>query len=257
MAAGMIGRDPELASVASLLDGLASGPAALLIEGEAGIGKTTLWTAGVATALERRRRVLRCRPAEAEAQLSFAALVDLLEGVLDEVLPLLPAPQRHALEVAMLRDDGGGAPVDQRAVAVAALAVVRRLARSGPLVVAVDDAQWLDPPSARVLEFVVRRLTDEPVGFLVAVRTGGAGRVPLGLDQALPPDRLTGLRVGPLSLGALSSLIRSRLAATLLRPTLLRIHQATGGIAIYEMTTEQANLEEVFLQLTAPQGGTP
>jgi DNA-binding CsgD family transcriptional regulator len=242
MADHIIGRDHELASIASSLDGLTSGAAALLIEGEAGIGKTTLWTAGIALALERDCRVLRCRPAESEAQLSYAALGDLLEGVLDEALRLLPDPQRHALEVAMLRDSGAGHPANQRAVSVAALGVIRILAGSGPLLLAVDDVQWLDPSSARVLEFVIRRLTLEPVGILAAVRTSGPGRVPLGLDRALPPQRLHRLPVAPLSVGALSALFRSRLDATLPRPTLLRVHQVTSGNPLFALELARALL---------------
>jgi DNA-binding CsgD family transcriptional regulator len=255
MTDGIIGRDPELASIASLLDGLTSGPAALFIEGEAGIGKTTLWTAGIALALERDCRVLRCRPAESEAQLSYAALGDLLEGVLDDVLGLLPDPQRHALEVAMLRDSGAGHPADQRAVSVAALGVVRLLASSGPLLLAVDDVQWLDPPSARVLEFVVRRLTPEPVGVLAAARTSGTGRVPLGLDRVLPPQRFHRLPVAPLSVGALSSLLRSRLDATLPRPTLLRVHQVTGGNPMFALELARVLLDQ-HAELE-PGGGLP
>jgi hypothetical protein len=83
----IIGRDAELELVASFLDRLATGPPALVIEGEAGIGKTTVWRAGVAAAHRRGYRILICRPVEAEATLSFAALGDLLDGVLDEVLP--------------------------------------------------------------------------------------------------------------------------------------------------------------------------
>jgi DNA-binding CsgD family transcriptional regulator len=255
MADGIIGRDPELASIRSLLDGLTSGAAALLIEGEAGIGKSTLWTAGIALALERDCRVLRCRPAESEAQLSYAALGDLLEDVLDDVLGLLPDPQRHALEVAMLRAGGAASPADPRAVSVAALGVVRALAGSGPLLLAVDDVQWLDPSSARVLEFVVRRLTIEPVGILAAVRTSGPGRVPLGLDRALPPQRLLRLLMAPLSVGALSALLRVQLDATLPRPTLLRVREATGGNPLFALELTRALLDrDAELE---PGGGLP
>jgi hypothetical protein len=148
----ILGRDVELAAIASFLDRLEAGPVALVLEGEAGIGKTTLWEAGVAAAHRRGYPVLACRPVEAEATLSFAALGDLLDRVLDEVLPALPDPQRRAVEGALLRADAGEDPADQRAVSVATLGVLRLLARSGPLVVAVDDVQWLDGPSARVLE---------------------------------------------------------------------------------------------------------
>jgi AAA ATPase domain len=99
---GVVGRDREMAAVAALLDAVPSGPCGLLLEGAAGIGKTTVWRAGAAWAAERSCTVLSCRPAESEATLSFAALGDLLEGVVGRALAGLPAPQRRALEVALL-----------------------------------------------------------------------------------------------------------------------------------------------------------
>jgi hypothetical protein len=94
--AGVVGRDREIAAVAAFLDAVPSGPCGLLLEGAAGIGKTTVWSAGAALAAERSYTVLSCRPAEVEAALSFAALGDLLDGVLDGALPQLPLPQRRA-----------------------------------------------------------------------------------------------------------------------------------------------------------------
>jgi DNA-binding CsgD family transcriptional regulator len=239
----IIGRDAELDLVASFLNRLATGPHALVIEGEVGIGKTTVWTAGVAAAHRRGYPVLICRPVEAEATLSFAALGDLLDGVLDEVLPGLSAPQRRALEVAVLRADAGDDPADQRAVSVAVLGVLRLLARSGPLVVAIDDVQWLDQPSARVLAFAFRRLTDEPIGVLVSVRTTGRVAVPLDLDRALSPERLGRLAVDSLSLGALQRLVRSRLGSSLPRPVLLRIQEATAGNPFFTLEVARALLQ--------------
>jgi DNA-binding CsgD family transcriptional regulator len=239
----IIGRDAELQLVASFLDRLMTGPLALVMEGEVGIGKTTVWTAGVAAAHRKGYPILICRPVEAEATLSFAALGDLLDGVLDEVLPGLPGPQRRALEVAVLRADAGDDPADQRAVSVAVLGVLRLLARSGPLVVAVDDVQWLDQPSAWVLAFAFRRLTDEPVGILVSVRTTSRVAVPLGLDRALSPERLGRLAVDSLSLGALQRLVRSRLGSSLPRPVLLRIQEVTAGNPFFTLEVARALLQ--------------
>ena len=239
----ILGRDAELAAIASYLHRLAAGPVALVLEGEAGIGKTTLWEAGVAAAHRRGYPVLACRPVQAEATLSFAALGDLLDGVLDEVLPALPDPQRRALEVALLRADAGEDPADQRAVSVATLGVLRLLARSRPLLVAVDDVQWLDGPSARVLAFAVRRLTHEPVGLLVSVRTTGRQAVPLNLEQAWPPDRVSRLLVGPLSVGALQRLVRSRLGRSLPRSVLLRVHEATAGNPLFAVEVARVLLQ--------------
>jgi hypothetical protein len=144
----------------------------------AGIGKTTLWRAGVSVARARGHRVLACRAAESEARLSYAALGDLF----DFQLPDLPAPQKRALDAALLRAEVEGAPPDQRAVSVASLGALRALAASGPVIVAIDDIQWLDAPSARVLAFVVRRLEDAPIRILAALRVGSGGD-PLGLGQ--------------------------------------------------------------------------
>src|SRR5262249_44808195 len=100
-----------MAAVAAFVDAVGSGSAGLVLEGAAGIGKTTVWAAGAALAAGRGYTVLSCRPAESEARLSFAALGDLLGGVLEEAVAGLPPPQRRALEVALLLADpaGGGA----------------------------------------------------------------------------------------------------------------------------------------------------
>ena len=179
MASEIIGREHELAEVRRFLDPANGVPAALTLEGEPGIGKTVLWREGVELARARGFRVLRAIPATAETRLSFAALADLLEPVLADVLPTLPPPQRRALEVALLLEDARGAPPDRRAVAFAFLGAVKSLAREGPVVIAVDDVQWLDGPSAFMVEFALRRLRDEPVAFLITLRTG---------DEPPPPD---------------------------------------------------------------------
>ena len=182
----VVGRDSELAMVTAFLDALASGPSGLLLEGEAGIGKTTVWAAGVAGAAARSYIVLRARPAESEATLAFAVLGDLVDGVLVRVLPQLPPPQRRALEVALLMEDPAGSPPEQRAICLAFLSVIRLLSASGPVVVAIDDLQWADGPSAAALEFALRRFGSEPVGLLASVRIP-AGHVVSAAGAGLPP----------------------------------------------------------------------
>ncbi len=103
---GILGRDSELAEVASFIGSAPGAPSCLLLEGPAGIGKTTLWHAGVSLARARGHRVLSCRAAESEARLSYAALGDLF----DVELPDLPAPQQRALDAALLRAEVQGAP---------------------------------------------------------------------------------------------------------------------------------------------------
>lgn len=201
---GIVGREGELARVQSFIGSVSEGPSALLLEGAAGIGKTTLWHAGVSIARTRGLRVLSCRAAASEARLSYAALGDLF----DFELPDLPAPQRRAMDAALLRAEVEGAPPDQRAVSVASLGVLRALATSGPVIVAIDDVQWLDAPSARVLAFVVRRLEDAPIRVLVALRVGSGGD-PLGLGQTGPVP-LRRVPIGPLQEEAMTRLLRDR-----------------------------------------------
>src|ERR1051326_7645355 len=154
----VVARERELASVAAFLDEPRASPGALLLEGEAGIGKSTLWLAAVELARERGLHVLSSRPAEAERALAYAGLGDLLEGILEETLPELLPPRRRALEIATLRDEATGDPVDRRAVAIAVRDVLQLLGEDAPVVVAVDDVQWLDASSAGALEFALRRL---------------------------------------------------------------------------------------------------
>jgi DNA-binding CsgD family transcriptional regulator len=231
---GIIGREEELGRLTDFLVA-EDGPTALLLEGEAGIGKTTLWKAGVEVARDGGHRVLACRPAGAEAGLSYGGLGDLLAAELEEVLSELPAPQRWALEVALLLREPGGRPPDQRAIGLALLGVLRVLSQGMPVLVAVDDAQWLDPASAGVLEFALRRLSGERVRVLVTVRVAERGRVPLRLQRALTEEQLVRLHVGPLSLGALHRLVRARLRVALPRPTLVRVHEASAGNPFYAL----------------------
>ncbi len=103
----VVGREQELGMLREFIAGSRAGARALVLEGEAGIGKTTLWLAGVEAARERSLRVLAARPAMAERGLAHAGLGDLLEGVLEEMLPAMPTPRRSALEVALLLAEAG------------------------------------------------------------------------------------------------------------------------------------------------------
>ena len=231
----VIGRETELAAATAFLDGLPSGTRGLRIEGEAGAGKTTLWLAATEEARERGYRVLETRPAEAEAGLPFAGLGDLVESTLDEVLDELPEPQADALRVALLLAPPGDALPDERAVAVAVLGVLRALAGASPVLVAVDDVQWLDPPSAKVVSFAWRRLREEPVGLLLAHRLGTDAPAGFAVDE-----RLSSLVVGPLALGAVHKLLHSRLGLVLPRPALRRVHEVSGGNPFFALELGRA-----------------
>jgi hypothetical protein len=236
---GILGRDAELAEVKSFIGSGSGGPSALLLEGTAGIGKTTLWRAGVSFARARGHRVLSCRAAESEARLSYAALGDLF----DFELPDLPAPQQRALDAALLRAELEGAPPDQRAVSLASLGVLRALAASAPVIIAIDDVQWLDAPSARVLAFVVRRLEDAPIRILVALRVGSGGD-PLALGRAGPAPSLHRVSIGPLREEAMTRLLRARAGGDLTHPILLRLHRISEGNPFFALEIARALTEQ-------------
>ena len=216
-------------AVEAFVAGVERGPSALVVAGEAGIGKTVLWRAGVEAARLRYGCVLTCRGVEAEASLSFSGLSELLAPVLDDVTPSLAPPRRRALEVALLLVEPGEAAPDAHAIGLAVLDVLRVLAERAPLVVAVDDVQWLDPASAAVLQIALRRLRGEPVGVLITVREAPGLSVPIELDRCFDADRLRRLVIGPLSVGALHHLLKDRVGLDLSRPELVRLNEVTAG----------------------------
>ena len=228
-AAGVHGRAAELGQIGRFLDEVASRPAALLIEGEAGIGKTTLWSAGIGQARRRGWQVLTCRPVQPEAALSFSALGDLLEPVPEAMLSGLPGPQRRALDVALLRAEPGPEPPDQRAVAVAFLGVIRALAQAAPVIVGVDDLPWLDRASAAVLEYAQRRLTTQRAGLLATVATPDPPGPAASARDWFPPGQLQVLTAGPLTVAALDAVLRAKGGPPEAWPEVVEVHEASGG----------------------------
>jgi ATP/maltotriose-dependent transcriptional regulator MalT len=229
VATEVIGRDEELGAIEAFLHRVREGPGALVLTGEAGIGKTLLWEAGVAEARARFEHVLSCRGVEAEASLSYAGLSDLLADVLGEVAPSLAPLRLRALEVALLLAEPGDTPPDPRLIGVALLDVLRALADHGPVLVALDDVQWLDSSSAAVLQIALRRLRDEPIAVLVTLRKMAGVAAPFELEQAFPEERLERLWLAPLSLGVLHHLLRGRLDLELTRSELARLQETSGG----------------------------
>ncbi len=238
-APSVVGRDDELAALSGVLDDPGGFPIGVVIEGEAGIGKTTLWEYGVRAARMHGYEVLSCRPAAAETEFSFAGLGDLLERRLVRAISPLPAPQRRVLRAALLIEEPDGR-LDRRAVAVAFLNAVRELEQERPVVVAVDDVQWLDGATAGALEFAARRLDERRVALLLARRALGERLPPLGLDRALAPERVSFVRLGPLSLGAVHYLLHTRLGTVLPRPALRRLHELSGGNPFYALELGRA-----------------
>ena len=225
----VIGRDEALGSIRAFLAAVERGPMALVLSGEAGIGKTILWEEGVAEAERRFERVLTCRGIEAEAALSFSGLSDLLSDVVADVAPLLLPVRRRALEVALLLAEPGDDVPDARAIGVAFLDILRILAERGPVLVAIDDVQWLDSPSAGAIGVALRRLRVERVGFLATVREAPDVTVPFEFERVLPEDRLRRVALGPLGANALHRLLRRRLGLELARPEVTRVGEASGG----------------------------
>jgi DNA-binding CsgD family transcriptional regulator len=234
MVSEIVGRDEELASVRAFISEGEGQPAALLLDGEAGIGKSTVWRAGVEHARLQGFRVLLSRPVEAERGLAHVALGDLLEGVLHDVLPPLSPPRRRALEVALLLEEAPPGGVDPRSLGLATRNALQLLAEDGRLVVAIDDLQWLDASSEAAISFALRRLGASRVALLLARRLGD-GAQPPGVEQMLGLEHVQRLRLGPLSVGALHRLLRDRLGRPFARQTSLRIHERSGGIPFFAL----------------------
>jgi DNA-binding CsgD family transcriptional regulator len=223
--AGVVGREAEVGSVLRFLERAVGGTAGLVLEGEPGIGKSTVWLAGVGAARRLGRVVLVARPAESERGLAYAGLGDLFDSVLDGVIGELSPPRRRALEVALLRDEPGAATdadgaADPRALGVAVHDVLNLLGRRSPVVVAIDDVQWLDASSAGALAFALRRLDGAVRLFLTRRRQASE------LEQAVDVERLP---IGAVNVGALHRILQDRFGRPYPRQTLLRVHDQSGG----------------------------
>jgi DNA-binding CsgD family transcriptional regulator len=179
----LFGRDMEAARLDALLGELREGSSAsLVIEGDAGVGKTALleYLIGRASGC----RVAHVAGIQSEAELPFAGVHQLCEPML-VVIDRIPEPQRYALEIALGRRSGG--VPDRFLVSLAVLSLLSEFAADAPLVCVVDDFQWLDDASKHVIAFVARRLRAESLGVVIGTRV----RVDL-LDH-LPKTHLGGL----------------------------------------------------------------
>ncbi len=235
----ILGREEELAAIARFFDSDRTGPRALLIEGHAGIGKTTLWREGVKLAGTSGGLTLVSRPSEAEARLSFTVLGDLLVPAWEEAMPELPTGQRRALEAALMAEGTAGSRPDARAVSLAVLGVLRAIASTTSVTIAIDDVQWMDGPSARALAFALRRLSDEPVSVMVAKRSAPGSTEPLGLGASFGRGADT-LTLGPMAPGTLGRLLREQLDREFAPPLLRRIHEASGGNPFFALEIGRA-----------------
>jgi DNA-binding CsgD family transcriptional regulator len=237
LAVDVVGRREELLGIDGFLGAIPAGGQALLLEGDAGIGKTVLWEEAKRLAREREFRELTSRSSPSETQIAFATVGDAFAPVVEETLPHLPDVQRRALETALLMREPGGPPPEVRLLGLALLSVVRALARDRPLLIAVDDIQWVDASSAEVLQFMLRRLEGERIGVLATVR-GRPVEVPLELDKAFAAFQR--VSVEPLSVGAIHRLLWGRLALNLARPELVRVHEIAGGNPFFALELGRA-----------------
>lgn len=228
----VVGRERELSAARSFLDEAARRPAALVLVGEAGIGKTTVWSTIVEQAAADGFTVLVARPAEAEVELAFGVLIDLFAEVGPEVAPDLPAVRRVALDAALRRSEGGAA-VDPSSVALAVTDVLVALARMRPVLVAIDDVQWADSASVRALTFAIRRLTDVPAGLVVTMRDGHT----VGLTERAgrDGDAYTRLDLTGLDERHLAELVFGRSGRTLTPLQLARIADLSRGNPYYAL----------------------
>jgi len=233
---GVFGRDAELAAADRFLDVAKQRLAVLEIVGDPGIGKTTVWRAVAERAAAHDFVVLRCRPAATETKLALSAVADLLEPVPRDAVDALPEPQRRAFAAALLREHAKGAPPEPRTLGTAVRSILAKTSDDRPVIVAIDDAQWLDRASAMMLGFALRRLLDRRVSWLFATR-------PV-LPRELGVDRLdslaTRIELGPLSLRMLHHVIARQLERPITRSMLVRAHERSGGNPFYAIEIARA-----------------
>ena len=236
----LLGREHEIDQLDAALAGAAEHGGALLLTGEAGIGKTSLLGHAVKQAGARGYRVLAITGFESEAELPYAGLHQLLQPILDAA-GALPAPQRAALLTALGMQSG--APPEMFLVALATLTMLDTVSDDSPLVVVADDVQWVDGPTASILTFVARRLESTRVLLVIALRAA--------YTSPVRSAELTELEVGPLSEVAASALLGS-IAPELDRQTRrLILDEAVGNpLALVELPRGHTSGDGGTLRLT-------
>ena len=173
----------------------------------------------------------------------------------EQALAGLPRPQRHALDVALLRAEPGPEPPDQRAVAVALLGVIRALADTAPVIVGVDDLPWLDRASAAVLEYALRRLTGQRAGLLATIAPDAPSPA-TPLRQWFSPERMQSLLVGPLRLEDLDALLRAKGGPPDSWPEVVAVYEASGGNPFFAGTGSRAGCRRPPAKRRAAASGT-
>jgi DNA-binding NarL/FixJ family response regulator len=233
----IVGRDAAQRLLARLWQGEDPGVSAIVLTGDAGIGKTALWEWAVAQAAGRDVVVLTSRAGQAEARLPWVVITDLMSVVPKQVLDGLPEPQREALQVVMLQASAGEVP-DDRAVGTAVWQVLTALAADSLVLLAIDDLPYVDTASAAALRFALRRVaTDHRIRVVATVRGDDSGLPPI---DAFATERVDAVPVGPLSVGGVAEVLGTRLGVRLARPVLLRVHSTSGGNPLYALELARA-----------------
>ncbi len=222
------GRGEELARIAAMLEDPSGDARALLLDGPAGIGKSTVWHDAVRRARGRGVAVLDCEAGALPADAALLGLSDLLAAVPTAALAALVAPQRRAVETLLMRTPAPDGGVDPRVLLLAVRSLLETLARDGPVLVAVDDVDRVDTATAQVLRYALRRARDVPVVTLVSVRGSASAAGPALESVGLAVD-LPVLTIGPLDRQALHGLLVAHLGRPLPSPVLARIHRDSGG----------------------------
>jgi DNA-binding CsgD family transcriptional regulator len=194
----LFGREGEMRALEDRLDGAHARGGALLIRGEAGVGKSSVLAAAKSAASARGMSVLTAAGVRSETNLPFTGLVDLVRPILDGI-GHLAGPQQNALRAAFGLSEAPAA--DLFLIALGALELLAEFASNSPLLVVVDDFQWLDQSSANVIAFIARRLQSEPIVLLLTSR-----EVPEILLDDVVPD----LHLGGLDRDAATALLRAR-----------------------------------------------
>lgn len=223
----VVGREQELAAAAEGL--VHRRDACVVFDGAAGIGKTAIWAASVDAAAARGSQVLTARPTESDASIPFSTLADLLAQLSPSALRSLSRRQRSAIRSAV--GDGDGAAPDSLALGLGVRGALHAAAESAPLVLAVDDVQWVDAASARPLEFALRRLGDARLSTLATQRTGLVSDLLAHLDR----DRVVRVEIGGLSTEPLAEVVRRRLGLALPYPQARALAEASGGNPLFAL----------------------
>jgi DNA-binding CsgD family transcriptional regulator len=259
LTARLAGRDTELGLIRSLLACAAARGGALLLSGEPGVGKTALLEPAVSAATAAGFRVLSAAGAEFEADVSFSGLNQLLLPLLED-LSRLDGPLREPLSVAL--GLGEGPPPDRSVVTEAMLVLLGQATAARPLLLVVDDVQWLDRPSALVLGLAARRLADRSqgarsqgarrlatsaprAGFLVAVRSGA--------ESFFDPVGLPVHEVRPLDEAAAAGLVDERFPGLAERVRRRLLAEAQGNpLALLELPAALSDSQRVAAQALPP-----